>query len=267
MSHVLSNNFVDSHFHVFDAGVGTPQARYVPRYAAPLSAWQSMSQPSGVTRGVLVQTSFLGVDNNRLVQELRAHPDRLRGVAVLAPNTDRSVLTALDAVGVRGLRLNLAHISHDISDWSRAHALWDAMMALGWHLELHTDVGALAGVLPGLPIALPLVIDHMGKPAHVSAADPSIAAMVRRAQLAPVHVKLSGAYRLDGRDPAALARLWMGELGSDRLLWGSDWPWTNHESQASYPALLDALRLWVGEEAAEAALAYNPLRLYWRDAG
>ncbi len=79
-----------------------------------------------------------------------------------------------------------------------------------------------------------------------------------------MHVKLSGAYRLGGRDPGALARLWLGELGLHSLLWGSDWPCTNHESQADYPALLDALYDWVGDQAAPAILVDNPTRLYWR---
>jgi predicted TIM-barrel fold metal-dependent hydrolase len=260
----LSNTFVDCHFHVFDAGVATAQARYVPQYAAPLSQWHALAEPCGVGRGVLVQTSFLGVDNSRLLRELAAHPDRLRGVAVLAPDTDPQSLPALDAAGVRGLRLNLAHTSHYIGAWRQARTLWDAMLALGWHLELHTDVGALADVLHGLPAALPLVLDHMGKPGKVSSTDPAIAAAVRRSRQSPVHVKLSGAYRLEGRDPSALARLWLGELGAGPLLWGSDWPWTNHENAAAYPELIDTLRLWLGEDCAGRVLTDNPTALYWR---
>jgi predicted TIM-barrel fold metal-dependent hydrolase len=260
----LSNTFVDCHFHVFDAGVATGRARYVPQYAAPLASWRALAEPCGVGRGVLVQTSFLGVDNSRLLHELEANPDHLRGVAVLAPDADPRSLAALDAAGVRGLRLNLAHVSHDIGSWRRACRLWDAMLALGWHLELHTDVGALADVLRELPAALPLVLDHMGKPGEVSCEDPSIAAVVRRSRQSPVHVKLSGAYRLEGRDPVALARLWLGELGVGKLLWGSDWPWTNHERAVAYPGLIDTLRLWLGADCARRVLADNPTALYWR---
>ncbi len=260
----LSNTFVDCHFHIFDAGVAAPWARYVPQYAAPMSAWQALAGPAGIGRGVLVQTSFLGADNSRLVRELQANPGQLRGVAVLAADADPQTLAALDLVGVRGLRLNLAHASHDMGAWSRASRLWDTMLALGWHLELHTDVGALAGVLRDLPAGLPLVLDHMGKPAQVSAEDPSIAAAVRRSRQSPVHVKLSGAYRLQGRDPAALARLWLGELGVGQLLWGSDWPWTNHEGEPRYPQLLDDLRRWLGLDCARRVLVDNPMALYWR---
>ncbi len=260
----LSKTAVDAHFHVFAAHQAQPGARYTPAYDAPLSAWQAAALPLGVRRGVLVQTSFMGTDNRLLTTTLAQHPDTLRGIAVVAPTADAATLAPLHAAGVRGLRLNLAGASHNIGAWSTATALWDALAALGWHLELHTDLGRLPEVLAQLPAALPLVIDHMGKPDAVSAGDATVRALATRARQAPVYVKLSGAYRLGGRDPGALARLWLGELGPQCLLWGSDWPCTNHEALADYAALRHALDDWLRDEtAATAALVDNPQRLYW----
>lgn len=260
----LSKTAVDAHFHVFAAHQAQAGARYTPAYAAPLSAWQAAAQPLGVARGVLVQTSFMGTDNTALLATLAQHPDALRGIAVVAPTADLPTLVPLHADGVRGIRLNLAGTSHAIPAWSAATALWDALRVLGWHLELHTDIGQLPEVLAQLPAALPLVIDHMGKPETVSASDATVRALAARARQTAVHVKLSGAYRLGGRDAGALARLWLAELGPDRLLWGSDWPCTNHEALADYAALRQALEAWLRDAAAsEAALVTNPDRLYW----
>jgi len=259
----LSKAFVDSHLHVFDAGRAQPQARYVPAYDATLAKWQEAAGPMGVRRGVLVQTSFLGTDNSRLIEELSRNPEMLRGVAVVGPGCAAAELARLHAAGIRGIRLNLAGGSHDMEPWSGADALWDGLFAMGWHLELHTDIGELSGVLQRVPAHLPVVVDHMGKPDSVSHIDPSVKALVRRARHAPVHVKLSGAYRLGGRDPVALARLWTEELGVQHLLWGSDWPCTNHESEADYARLLEALFNWVGRDQAKAVLVDNPARLYW----
>ena len=266
MSPDLSKTAVDAHFHVFAAHQAQPGARYTPAYAAPLLAWLGAAQPLGVRRGVLVQTSFMGTDNTALLDTLAQHPDTLRGIAVVASTADLQTLAPLHAGGVRGIRLNLAGVSHNIAAWSAATALWETLLALGWHLELHTDLGQLPGVLAQLPAALPLVIDHMGKPDAVAAHDATVRALADRARQTPVHVKLSGAYRLGGRDAGALARLWLAELGPDRLLWGSDWPCTNHEAQADYAALRHALDAWLGDAAAvQAALVANPDRLYWRD--
>ena len=221
MTSDLSKTAVDAHFHVFEAPRPQAGARYTPAYAAPLSAWAAAAQPLGVGRGVLVQTSFMGTDNRALLAELAKHPDALRGVAVVAPTADLRALQVLHAAGVRGIRLNLAGASTDVEAWTGATVLWDALAALGWHLELHTDTGRLPDVLAQLPGSLPLVIDHMGKPAAVSAADATVRALARRARLGgQVHIKLSGAYRLGGLDAGALARLWLAEIGPDRLLWG-----------------------------------------------
>lgn len=263
MNSAMSKTFVDSHFHVFKAAVAQPGARYVPHYDAPIQVWQAQAQTLGVQRGVLVQPSFLGTDNSHLLRALTQAPEMLRGVVVLLPDTPVVELHRLHTLGVRGIRLNLAGVSHQIEPWQQTTALWDTLLALGWHLELHTDIGALPGVLAQLPRTLPLVLDHMGKPDAVCRTDPSITAVLERAQQSTVYVKLSGPYRLGGRDACALAHLWQSELGPHRLLWGSDWPFTNHEHEARYPALFAALREWVGEDALQAVLVDNPNAVYW----
>src|SRR5688572_1807352 len=112
---------VDCHFHLFSAGEGQPGARYVPGYDATFEAWSAAASAAGVHRGVLVQPSFLGTDNSRLCAELEAHPESLRGVAVIAPDWTAERLSALHGRGVRGIRLNLAGASHDVSAWAGAH--------------------------------------------------------------------------------------------------------------------------------------------------
>ena len=257
---------VDTHFHVFKAGIAQAGARYTPTYDASLSSWQAKAQPLGVTRGVLVQTSFMGNDNSRLLAELGRSHDFLRGVAVVGADATLQTLEPLHKLGVRGVRLNLAGTSHELSQWSKAASLWDALLSLGWHLELHTDKGLLPAVLEQLPDAMPLVIDHMGKPEAASANDKTVRTLGARARRGNVHIKLSGAYRLGGLDAGELARLWLRELGADRLLWGSDWPCTNHESCADYSLLLKSLHDWLGDEAViEKVLTSNPQRVYWGD--
>ncbi len=256
---------VDTHFHLFDAGHAVPGARYTPGYDAQYAAWNALAAADGIARGVLVQTSFLGTDNSRLVQELRAHPEQLRGVAVVAPDVGADELAELHRNGVRGVRLNLAGRLSDLDAWRGAQATWDVLLRLGWHVELHTDIGALPVVLAQMPSALPLVVDHMGKPDAVRAGDATVQALRARASQGRVWIKLSGPYRLGGRDARALAQLWLGELGESRLLWGSDWPFTNHERDADYAALRRALDGWIDEPARMRILAHNPQALYWAD--
>ncbi|WP_350340910.1 amidohydrolase family protein, partial [Escherichia coli] len=57
--------------------------------------------------GVLIQPSFLGTDNSYMVSGLRQAPERLRGIAVLAPEAEAGTMRDLAGAGVVGLRLNL----------------------------------------------------------------------------------------------------------------------------------------------------------------
>lgn len=263
MERLASTIRVDSHFHVFEAGKGIPGARYVPAYAASLDHWWRLANAAGVTHGVLVQPSFLGTDNQLLLSSLKAYPGRLMGVAVVRPDINRHTLDSMHAAGVRGVRLNLAGVAYDMTEWARATSLWDSLLELDWHVELHTDPGGLPHVLTALPAGLRIVVDHMGKPVAARADDPTISLLRSRAP-GQVCVKLSGAYRLGGLDPRQVARTLLEELGPSALLWGSDWPCTNHEACAAYDRLLAGLAQWIGTEHLDNVLRVNPMQLYWR---
>jgi len=253
---------VDCHFHVFEAGRAVPQARYVPAYSATLEQWSEQARAVGVSHGVLVQPSFLGVDNRLLLSTLAAHPDRLIGVVVVSPRTSPQELAAMNALGVRGVRLNLSGRSHDLADWTREHPFWECLLSMGWHLEVHTDPGRLPDVLPHLPSSLHVVVDHMAKPLKPRPSDPTISLLGR---LGPtrVSVKLSGGYRQRDADPQAVAHSLLEELGCSALLWGSDWPCTNFETWADYRMLYASLGQWLPEGHLQQVTRMNPLRLYW----
>lgn len=258
-----SKGWVDTHFHIFEAGVCVAGARYVPTYSAHLSEWVAQAQTVGINRGVCVQPSFLGSDNSLMLRALEAFPELLRGIAVVTPDVQTDALSVLHQAGVCGIRLNLAGVSHEIPNWTLADHIWRFMYSVGWHLEVHTDQGRLPDVLRQLPSDIPLVVDHMAKPQQVHANDPSLQALVQRAKGSSVHVKLSGAYRLSGLNARQLATLLLHELGADALLWGSDWPCTNHEKFADFDQLMKQAYKWLGATQLEKVLHHNPLALYW----
>ncbi|WER48084.1 amidohydrolase family protein [Cupriavidus sp. WKF15] len=230
---------VDCHFHLFDAGAGTPSARYRPAYAARIEDWQRLLAPLGDLYGVVVQTSFLGTDNAALLAALGASAGRLRGVAVVDPSVTDDALAAMHAAGVRGIRLNL----FGDPDWRRIgtapwRTLFERIAGLGWHVELHTENGQGVAMLAELDAALghcaaPVVLDHFCRPGERGSRDAVFEAVATTLRHRQVWVKLSAPYRLPtGTDWQSLAGTWSQVVGPDRLLLGSDWPWTNHESAA-----------------------------------
>ena len=193
---------------------------------------------------------------------LAASQGHLRGIAVVEPSIPFEEMTRMHALGVRGIRFNLFGAKHNLAPWLQQAALWDQMTELGWHVELHTDPGRLPEVLPQLPSAIRVVVDHMSKPLKAHVSDPTIE-MLRRDGSHRVMVKLSGAYRQAGIDAHELTQVLLGEMGPDALLWGSDWPCTNHEPYADYAALRASLDQWLGQGPVDQVVCHNPMRLYW----
>lgn len=99
---------VDTHAHVFTRELRlAPDPRYVPESGAPIERYLNLLDAHGIAAGILVQPSFLGTDNEYLIAALARVPARLRGVAVVAPETSQAALEKLRASGVAGIRLNL----------------------------------------------------------------------------------------------------------------------------------------------------------------
>jgi predicted TIM-barrel fold metal-dependent hydrolase len=105
-------------------------------------------------------------------------------------------------------------------------------------------VAALPGLIRQLvPFGVPLVIDHFGRPdARLGADQPGFSELMTLGLGDQLWVKISGIYRLAGTDRqnlefarAALALLEQS-FGRDRLVWGSDWPHTQHEASVGFDA-------------------------------
>ena len=275
----------DSHVHLFG-----PFARYPldarrlytpdPALASDLFA---MLDSTGLARAVLVQPSAYGTDNRCMLDALAAHPDRLRGVAVIDAATPQAELTRMHALGVRGTRLNLASSGGRSAD--ETARLVEAMAAriapLGWHLQMFISLETIAAIAPLVrQLPVDVVFDHMGlaQAAH-GPAQPGFAALLDLLHSGRVWVKLSGPYRLcddlyGTPQVAALARALVA-ANRDRLVWGSDWPHIgqhpHHTDDAAphvdyrridYGRLLAMLAEWAEADDVARILAANAARLY-----
>lgn len=275
----LPRGACDSHAHVFG-----PYARfaladdrsYTPD-EAPAEAFLAHLDRLGLARGVLVTASASGTDNAVVLDALRRHPDRLRGVAVPSPATTDDDLDRWHDAGVRGVRVNLFQ--------REGHAVYrngvglDVLEALaprlarrGWHAQvwIHApDLPALGDRL--LRLGLPLVIDHMGRMATARGVDdPGFRHLCRMLERGEAWAKMSGADRnteggQDHADVDPFARALL-QANLQRVVWGSDWPHINYYDPAQVPddgALLNLLARWLPDAAdRQRVLVDNPAALY-----
>jgi predicted TIM-barrel fold metal-dependent hydrolase len=261
---------IDTHAHIFERGLSlSDERRYVPAYDATLSDYLRMLDANGISRGVLVQPSFLGEDNSYLVNGLRLANGRLRGIAVVSPSISREDLKALDAAGIVGIRLNLVGRQLPSLDTEPWPGLLRMIADLGWQVEIQRSARDLQFLLPALLAAgVSVVIDHFGLPDSTISVEDSGLRNITAGKNRRVWVKLSAPYR-SGKEGAgekvaqAAYPLLRDTIGLDRLIWGSDWPHTQFETSENYEKVLAFFDLLVPSESERRAiLVVNPVLLF-----
>jgi len=231
---------IDTHAHVFHRELKlAPGRRYAPDYDAPLSLYLEQLDRNGMTNGVLVQPSFLGTDNSYLVDCLKQTNGRLRGIAVVDPGISSDELSALDKVGISGIRLNL--VGQPLPDLAASE--WKGLLAnvkaMGWQVEVQRNASDLALLAPELlDHGVTVVLDHYALPdPRLGVTDPGFQSVLKLGATRNVWIKISAPYR-NGPAGESFAKeaypLLRGAYGLDRLLWGSDWPHTQFEATQTY---------------------------------
>ena len=231
---------IDAHFHCWqlargDYGWLTPALAPIYRDVA-VSDWQAQSAPHGVTGGVLVQAAPTEAETAFLLAQADTHPAVLGVVGwvdLAAGDAPARIEQLARHPRLKGLRPML----QDMLD-----AEWILQPALAPALRAMAGCGLVFDALVK-PVHLPhlltlaarhpdlrLVIDHAGKP-DIAAGQWQLWAdgMARLASQTQALCKLSGLLTEAGPAPALGAvQPWAAHVlacfGTDRLVWGSDWP-------------------------------------------
>lgn len=277
---------VDTHVHVFPDPAQFPfwsGRGYTPPVATAddLLALQTAEHMEHV---VIVTPSVYGTDNAATLDGMKQlGPTRARGVAVIGPNTTPAELDAMQAAGIRGVRINLEQAG--VFDPAvSAKKLADTVQQIAgrpWHIQVYSRLAVIAPLhdqFAALPV--PVVFDHFaGTQAALGPEQPGFDAVLDLVRSGRAYVKLSGAYRSAEAAPYAevlpLAQA-LVRANPDRLVWGSDWPHPDSAVVAGRkptdlaPAqavddglLLNLLAQWVPDATDRArVLVTNPHRLY-----
>ena len=267
---------VDAHCHVFgpqDAFPFSPKAKYLPQDAGPEMLF-ALRDRLGFARNVIVQASCHGTDNAATLNAIARSNGMARGVAVVDPDISDAELDALHAGGIRGVRFNFLKRLVDDSPKDKFLEVAGRIRRLGWHVVVYFEADLLDELRPFLDaIPVPLVIDHMGRPDVAQGPDgPDMLGL--RSLLdgrEDIWIKATCPDRLDAAGPpfddfvAAVRPL--VEAYPDRVLWGTDWPHPNMETNIPDDGgLVDIIpRIATTAELQHKLLVANPMRLYWPD--
>jgi predicted TIM-barrel fold metal-dependent hydrolase len=272
---------VDAHIHLFDptraGGVPWPEKNDAVIYKPALpDRYQSIAEPLGVVGAIAIEASPLASDNDWVLGVVAQHPVMLGMVGDLDPAAKNF------ASELERLRENPFFFGIRCGNlWSRDLAAGVNDPAVIANLRLLADAGlvmdsanpdaALIGGLVRLTERVPnlrIVVDHLPQ------AEPPVETVARKRYVEDLrelarspHVFVKGSEvlrRVDGRVPRELAfyarrlqEIWE-IFGEDRMLYGSDWP--NSDHLADYAGTLGIIREFVSRKGAGAMEKF-----FWRN--
>ena len=266
---------VDTHVHVFEKRYPLSPGRGYTPPDSNLADLRHLHATLGIERVVFTQPSIYGTDNSAILDAMRAlneeRPNRARAVVALSMNVAEKALEALDAAGVRGVRLNTDNKGGMPIAMTEIPELAARIRPLGWHLEFlfpGKDILELMPVFTALEV--PMSIAHFAyQPAAAGIAAPGFRALLELARRGNTWIKISGANRVSKGDlppyddvkPMAQALV---AAAPGRIVWGTDWPHPNkYVANPNDGDLVDAFGDWVADPAMRRRIMVdNPAAFY-----
>jgi len=272
-------NACDAHLHVFgpaDKYAYGTDIRYKPPYE-PVERYLKLARRLGFERYVFVQPSAYGFDNSCMLDAMRQlDPASRRGIIDLDESkTSDKELSDLDALGVRGIRINISPIRKPeagLAASMRPRVLRLARICAerAWHLDFLTPGWLVSELMPTLhDLPVDFSVAHMGlfpaKDGPKQAGFQSFLDLVDDGSKR-CWVKLTGIYRFstapDFADVKPIAQALM-ERVPGQLIWGSDFPHLSFHDRVGTIQLYNLLAEWAPDpELRKRILADNPARLF-----
>ena len=268
----------DAHFHVFGAAERYPYGtdlRYAPPLA-PLSDYLQLANKFGIERYVFVQPSAYGRDNRAMLDAMgEIDPARRRGIVDIDENVPDAELARLNALGVRGVRINVSPVKPHAPGFGQTMVArierFNARFAeIGWQLDFLTPGWLTSELMPTMKrLKVDFTIAHMGM--YLAKDGPKQRGFQEFLDFLKhgdgrCWVKLTGVYRMSTApgfaDAAPMAQALI-EAAPDRIIWGSDYPHLSFADKVGSVELFNLLGTWAPDEATRRRiLVENPQGLF-----
>lgn len=261
----------DCHLHIYDSMTSGRAGAELPPRMPSVTEYRRLQEHLGMQRAVVVTPSLYGTNNRPTLEAIRSlGPNATRGIAVIHPDIDDEALIELKSQGICGIRFSLYNYRRAATTLDMIEPLAHRIKRLGWHIQLHMlpeQIVKQRKLITRLPV--PLVFDHLARLGTVScplahAAFSIVAELIARDR---AWVKLSAPY-LNSEYASFLNTVEIAHafinIGSTRVVWGSDWP---HPTELSYTpddtSILELLKQWAPNPAQRRRiLVENPAELY-----
>ena len=233
----------------------------------------------GIDGTILVQAACTDADTDAMFEQADANT-WIRAVTAWVDLTNSQRAHArLDRLARRPKLRGIRHLIHEEDDphWILRENVLESIELLedrGLVLELVCVYPRHLGDVPELAQRFPdltIVIDHLGKPPLLTAQMADWTALVQRAAAhGNVAAKLSGLNTVltsagwTGSDMREAVEVAVECFGPDRLMWGSDWPYSllNGDYARVWRETVEIITTVAGDDGARRILGDTPARLY-----
>lgn len=279
---VFDPPIVDCHAHVFTQDMPlTTDPWNRPKYSYTAEDYLSALDENGVHFGVISGISIYGTYNDYMIEKLQQYP-RLRGTVHISPTIDRMELRSMKDSGVVGMRLFLSPkyfgAVPDITseDYQR---LFRRVRDLDWLVHILADDDIFDDTLSVLQASgVKIVADHFARPDLTKGPNcPKLISTLKAMEAGNTWTKISAGFRFaPGKNPRStddyaialeheqeLASFFIKHAGPERLLWGSDAPFVDHESMVNFKNVLNWYENAVPDPAIRRRISDTALKLYF----
>jgi predicted TIM-barrel fold metal-dependent hydrolase len=272
----LPKGSIDTHVHVFEPGYALSPGRGYNPPDSTLADLKHLHATLGIDRVVFTQPSVYGIDNSAILDAMAAlnaqTPGRARAVVALDMEVSDKQLAALDAAGVRGVRLNFDNKGGMPIEIADIPELAARIRPLRWHIEFLFPGKDIVGLMPMFTaLDVPMSIAHFAyQSASAGVTAARFRALIELARRGNTWIKISGANRVSAADlppyddvkPMARALI---DAASDRIMWGTDWPHPNkYVANPNDGDLVDAFGDWVRDEGMRGKIMVDTPAAFYR---
>jgi 2-pyrone-4,6-dicarboxylate lactonase len=272
----LPKGSIDTHVHVFAPGYRLSPGRGYNPPDSTLADLKHLHATLGVDRVVFTQPSVYGTDNSAILDGMAAlnaeTPNRARCVVAISLDITDKELAALDASGVRGVRLNTDNKGGMPIAIDQIPELVARIAPFRWHIEFLFPGKEIIELMPAfMAMTVPMSIGHFAyQPATAGVKAPGFQALLELMRQGNTWMKISGANRVSATDlppyddvkPMAHAVI---EAAPDSIMWGTDWPHPNkYVVNPNDGDLVDAFGDWVTDEAMRRRIMVDTPAAFYR---
>ena len=259
---------IDSHLQIWRPDHPlTDTAWHAPPTEARVEDCLAELDRQGVIFAVIAAASIHGEYSDYVRAALKRHR-RLRATAVLPPSADIYRMERMAEEGFVGVRLMRAFTDHVPAPDGMLRMHLRRVADLGWHVHLVDQHQRVAESIAAVEASgARLVIDHMGigdlhYPGGIN--NEGFRAILAAVERGSTWVKVSGKFRINTDSTAQeFTDQILRVAGTERVLWGSDWPFAGFEGRVDYDkALKDYLEL-VPDAATRRRIDETGLRFYF----